>query len=178
MPPTSKLALVTPLAVLAIVALPAAGAAQYRLPTITAVAKADSLHDAAEHVAQTTRRWRDAASMHRQSATLRSPEDSLGYRCLTVAAHLSFAIKDLAGAQRDMTDAAAQAIGRGDVQSAAQAYTDAAWVARERNHKSEVWELGRQAEVLATSPLLSPGQRRDILHRFVRSEREYAEARQ
>lgn len=177
MNPTRKLGLAAPLALLATVAVPSAATAQHRLPTITAVARADSLHEAADRMAFTTRRWRDAASLHRQSAAIRSAEDSLGYRCLTNAAHLSFASNDLAGAQRDMIDAAAQAIARGDVRQAAHAYANAAWVAKERNRENEVWQLGRQAEVLASSPLLDSEQRLEILNRFVRPQRDYAKAR-
>jgi hypothetical protein len=174
MSPTCKLGLVVPAAFLATLALPSTAASQYRLPTITAVAKADSLHEAAEIMAQTTHRWRDAASLHRQAAALRPADDSLGFRCLTVAGHLSFASNDLSSAQRDMVAAAEQALARGDIEKAAQAYTDAAWLAKEQKNPGEVWSLGSQAEVLASSPLLSAAQRATILQRFVHSERDMA----
>ncbi|HKT61389.1 MAG TPA: hypothetical protein VJQ46_15145, partial [Gemmatimonadales bacterium] len=150
--------------------------AQYRLPTITAVAQADSIHRAAEMLAENSHRWRDAASLHRQSAALRAPEDSLGYRCLNTAANLSFASNDLASAQSDKIAAAAQALARGDVENAAQAYADAAWIANERKHHDpeQVLTLARQAEVLASSPLLSSMQRTKILERFVHPERDMA----
>jgi hypothetical protein len=170
-----RLDLVVPAAIMAAAALPSAAAAQYRLPAITTVARADSLHAAAEIMAATTHRWRDAASLHRQSAALRPSGDSLGYRCLTVAAHLSFASKDLSSAQRDMTAAAVQALARGDVEGAARAYADAAWVANERKNAGQVRTLGNQAETLASSPLLSPAQRNTILRRFSHPERELAD---
>lgn len=177
MPPTPTLGLLVPAAFLAALALPSATAAQYRLPTITTVATADSLHKAAVIMAETTYRWRDAASLHRQSAGIRTPEDTMAYHCLATAAHLSFAAKDLAGAQRDMTAAAERAMARGDVVSAAHALADAAWVAKERKHPEQVWKLGRQAEVLASSPLLSSKQRVAILGRFVRPQRDFAKAK-
>jgi hypothetical protein len=174
MQPTAQLGLLAPLAFVATLALPSATSAQHRLPTITTVAMADSLHEAADIMAATTHRWRDAASLHRQSATLRPADDSLGYRCLTLAAHLSFASRDLSGAQGDMISAAEQALARGDVEHAAHAYANAAWVAKERKNAGQVWTLGRKAEVLASSPLLSSTQRVDILRRFTRTQRAYA----
>jgi hypothetical protein len=174
MPPTPRLGLLLPAALAATLALPYTAAAQYRLPTITAVAKADSLHEAAEIMARTTHRWRDAASLHRQAAALRPADDSLGFRCLTVAGHLSFASNDLSRAQSDMVAAAEQARARGDIEKAAKAYTDAAWLAKERKNPGEVWTLGSQAEVLASSPLLSAAQRATILQRFVHPDRDLA----
>lgn len=174
MKPTSKSALLLPAALFVTLGLPSAASAQYRLPTITKFATADSLHLAAVTMAQTTRRWRDAASLHRQSAALRSASDSMGYRCRTLAAHLSFAGNDLAGAQSDMAAAAAQALARGDVEKAAHAYADAAWVAKERKHPGQAWELGTQAEVLASSPLLTPAKRMAIMGRFIHPQRDLA----
>jgi hypothetical protein len=174
MHPTSKTALVLPAALFATLGLPSATSAQHRLPTITTVVAADSLHASAVTMAQTTYRWRDAASLHRRSSALRPAADSMGFRCLTSAAHLSFAADDLASAQSDMEEAAAHALARGDVEKAAHAYADAAWVARERKHPARASELGRQAEVLASSPLLSSTKRIGILERFVHPGRNLA----
>jgi hypothetical protein len=174
MHPTPRLGFLVPAALVATLALPYTAAAQYHLPTITSVAKADSLHEAAEIMAQTTHRWRDAASLHRQAAALRPAGDPLGFRCLTVAAHLSFASNDLSSAQSDMVAAAEQALARGDVEKAAHAYADAAWVAKERKNPGQVWTLGGRAEILASSPLLSATQRATILQRFVHEDRDLA----
>jgi hypothetical protein len=174
MQPTPNCGLLVSAAVLATLALPSAASSQYRLPTITSVATADSIHEAAVAMTRNFNRWHDAARLHRQSAELRPPEDSLGYRCLVKAAHLSYGKDDLANAQSDMAAAAAQALARGDVEKAALAYADAAWVASERKHQGEVWALARQAEVLASSPLLTEKQRSGILRRFVRTGPELA----
>lgn len=174
MHPTSRLGLLVRAACLATLALPSLAAAQYRLPTITTYARADSIHESAELMAATSHRWRDAARLHQQSASLRSADDSLGYRCLTLAAQLSFASHDLSGAQSYMVAAAEQALARGDVEKAAHAYADAAWIAKERKNPGQVWALGRQAEILASSPLLSGPQRTTILRRFVHPQREMA----
>jgi len=174
MHPTPKFGVLLPAAFMATLALPSAAAAQHRLPTITAVAQADSLHASAVTLARTTHRWRDAASLHRQAAALRPADDSLAYRCLTLAAHLSFASNDRSSAESDMAKAAVQALARGDIEKAAHAYADAAWVAKERKNPGQAWKLGRQAEVLASSPLLSSAQRLTILRRFIHTDRDYA----
>jgi hypothetical protein len=113
-------------------------------------------------------------SSHRQAAALRPAGDALGFRCLTVAGQLSFASNDLSSAQSDMVAAAEQAIARGDVEKAAHAYADAAWVAKERKNPGQVWTLGSQAEILASSPLLSTTQRASILQRFTHTDRDLA----
>lgn len=154
-------------AFMATVALPSAAFSQYRLPTITSFASADSVHASAVAMTNDSRHWRDAARLHRQSASLRTPGDPLGYRCLMTAANLSYGANDLASAQNDMVAAAAQAMARGDVEKAGQAYADAAWIANERKRPDEVRAYASQAEVLASSPLLSGPQRDGILRRFV-----------
>jgi hypothetical protein len=170
----SRNALCLSAAVMAALSLPPAIAAQYRLPTIVAIGTADSLHAAAVTLSRQVGRLGDAARLHHQSAMLRSADDSLGFRCLRAAANLSYVDHDLSNARSSMTQAAAQALARGDLVSAAHAYADAASVASEQRRKDEVWKLGRQAEVLAGSPLLSRGQRASILHRFTHVQKDLA----
>jgi hypothetical protein len=149
--------------------LPATAAAQYQLPALVSSFKADSLHEAAVTLALTSHRWRDAASLHRRSASLRSADDPLAYRCLTEAAALAYASKDRSAARADMAQAATQALARGDLRAAADAYLDAAWIAQEQGKTRQVWELGHRAEMLASSPYLSVSDRTAILRRISRS---------
>ncbi len=153
---------------LAALALPGAGAAQYRLPELTSVAAADSLHRAAVALAWTTHRWRDAARIHRLAAAHRAPDDALGFRCLTQAAELSYAANDRSAARKDMTNAAVHALARGDLRAAALAYVDAAWIAQEQHRLDLVRDLGHRAEMLAAAPLLPGADRTEILGRIVR----------
>ena len=168
MKPTLTSRLSTAGVLLASLALPAAAQAQYRLPSLVSSVQADSLHEAAVTLARTTHRWGDAARLHRRSAELRSPDDPLGYRCLSEAAALAYASNDRSGARTDMADAAGQALARGDLRSAALAYLDAAWIAQEQKNPRQVWELGHRAEMLADSPLLDPFDRAAILQRIRR----------
>jgi hypothetical protein len=153
---------------LASLGLPAAAAAQYQLPTLTTSARADSLHDAAVALVA-AHRWRDAARLHRRSAQLRDADDPLGFRCLNEAAALAYATGDRSAARADLAAAAAQALARGELRSAALAYLDAAWIAQEQKNPRQVWELGHRAEMLADSPLLETADRAAILRRIDRA---------
>jgi hypothetical protein len=168
MNPTLAIRVSAATVLLATAGLPAAAAAQYRLPTIVSTAKADSLHDVAVQVA-TSGRWRDAARLYRRSAEFRAAEDPLGFKCLTDAAALAYASGDRSAARRDMTRAAEHALGRGDIKAAALAYLDAAWIAQEQQKPRQVYELGHRAEILAESSLLSESDRGAILQRIDRS---------
>ena len=158
----------TATALLATLALPAAASAQYRLPTLTSAARADSLHEAAAALV-VAHRWGDAARLHRRSAALRDPEDPLGFRCLKEAAALEYATGDRTAARTDMAAAARHALARGDLRNAALAYVDAAWIAQEQKNQRQVWELGHRAEMLANSPLLRASDRAAILDRISRA---------
>jgi hypothetical protein len=149
-------------------ALPAATAAQYRLPTVISSVKADSLHQAAAALV-TAHRYRDAARLHRRSAELRPAEDPQGFQCLSEAAALVYAAGDRSAARGDMARAAGHALARGDLRGAALAYLDAAWIAQEQNKPRQVWELGHRAEMLAQSPLLGVSDRAAIMQRIQRA---------
>jgi hypothetical protein len=155
------------LALLALVALPGAAPAQYRLPTLVSSVKADSLHDAALSLAAAGR-LRDAARLHRRSAEFRSAEDPAGFRCLSEAAALAYFSRNPTQARNDMAKAASHALARGDLRTAALAYLDAAWIAQEQKNPRQVWELGHRAEMLAESPLLGVSDRAAILRRIKR----------
>ena len=155
------------LVLLATVALPRAGSAQYRLPTIVSADKADSLHNSAVHFAQTGR-WHEAARLYRESAEFRAVEDPIGFQCLTDAAAVAYAAGDRSAARSDMAHAAERALARGDIKSAAMAYLDAAWIAQEQKKPDRVWEWGHRAELLADSPLLSESDRSAIQRRIER----------
>jgi len=156
---------------LATLGLPAAVSAQYQLPTLISSAKADSLHEAA--LALTAQhRYGDAARLHRESAELRDLDDPLGYRCLKDAAALVYATGDRSSARADMAAAASQALARGDLRAAADAYLDAAWIAQEQKNIKQVWENGHRAETLADSPLLGTADRMAILGRIQRAPEE------
>ena len=155
-------------ALLAIVGLPDAAPAQYRLPTLVSSALADSLHESAAALVS-AHRFRDAARLHRRSAELRAPEDPLGFRCLNEAAALAYFGRDRTTARGDMATAAEHALARGDLRTAALAYLDAAWIAQEQRNPRQVWELGHRAEMLADSPLLAAADRAAILQRIRRA---------
>ncbi|HKP50732.1 MAG TPA: hypothetical protein VJU17_11995 [Gemmatimonadales bacterium] len=155
------------LVLFATVALPRAGSAQYRLPTIVSTDKADSLHAFAVQFVQTGR-WHEAARLYRRSAEFRAVEDPVGFQCLTEAAAVAYAAGDRSAARSDMAHAAERALARGDIKSAAMAYLDAAWIAQEQKKPDRVLEWGHRAEILADSPLLSETDRSAIQRRIER----------
>ena len=154
---------------LATLGLPAAAQAQYRLPTLVSSVKADSLHSAAVELAMTTKRWGDAARLHRRAAELRAADDVNGFRCLSYAGALAYASGDRSRARNDMAAAARHALARGDLRAAALAYLDAAWIAQEQKNPRQVWEWGHRAELLADSPFLGSADRAVILRRIRRA---------
>lgn len=166
--------LLVPTALLAIAGMPAPAPAQQHLPTLVASARADSVHTAGLMRAETTHRWRDAARLHRESARLRELGDAQAFRCFKTAAHLSYAANDPMGARNDMKRAAARALQRGDLEQAAQAYVDVAWLAQQQGKLGEVWTFGTQAEVLAASPRLSAAERAGVLKRITHTWNEMA----
>lgn len=153
---------------LATLGLPAAGSAQYRLPTVISEAKSDSLHQAAVALVA-AHRWGEAARLHRRSAELREADDPLGFRCLKEAAALAYATRDRSAARKDEAAAAGHALTRGDLRAAALAYLDGAWIAQEQGDSRQVWELGHRAEMLAESPLLGAADREAIMKRIERA---------
>ena len=71
MPRTPTRGLLASAAIVASLTLPSTAAAQYRLPTITSVAKADSLHESALVLSRDSKRWREIADLN----NIRNPRE-------------------------------------------------------------------------------------------------------
>jgi hypothetical protein len=150
-------------------AVPGAISAQTPLETvkITAArsAEANALSEKAASLYSTSRKFKDAARLHMRAADLRAPGDAKGFDDLSMAAHLYWAAGDVSRAQESMERAAEHAAARGDIVAAARSYVDAGLLAIEDRHTDRVPELARKAELLASSPLLTEGQRAEIMRR-------------
>ena len=107
-------------------------------------------------------RWDRAASLLRRAADLRPAGDPQAVRNLIKAARISFYDGDETQALRDFEAAGQRAMAMGDVIVAANAFTDAAWVANGRGLGARAHDLLNRAQLLATSPLI-PEAARDIL---------------
>jgi hypothetical protein len=108
----------------------------------------------------------DAARLHVQEVSLRTASDPEAVTALVMAANLYSYSKQPITARKTMERAAERALAIGDVVTAAQAFTNAAFLAHENNNASETQRLGRKAVLLSESPVLSQEERTTIRNRF------------
>jgi hypothetical protein len=112
-------------------------------------------------------KWRRAAALHKRAAALHSAEDPRGARCLELAANFAYYGGDRPSARVLLETAADQALARGDLATAADAYLKAGLVARDLGDRPGEAAHARRAKLLAASPLLSEAQRAGITARIV-----------
>ena len=172
MPTTTQVRRLAPLCGLALaLTAPMLGAQQTMKPTVVtaALSEAHELHERAEALRTSTIGRKDmkrAAKMHMQAADLRGDRDAETYTCLWTAANLYYGAGDNRKAGEVMEHAATQAADRGDVVNAASAYLDASFLATAMSQPERAVRLGRRAEGLTSSPLLSESQRATLRARI------------
>ena len=110
--------------------------------------------------------WDRAASLLRRAAEFRSPADPAAVEDLLLSARLSFYEGDERRAVRDFESAGKLALDRGDVIVAANAFTDAAWVAGNQGRGNQAQKLLSKAQLLATSPLIQEDERNHLRTRW------------
>lgn len=110
--------------------------------------------------------WDRAASLLRRAAEFRSPADAGAVENLLLAARLSFYEGDEQRAVRDFESAGQLALARGDVIVAANAFTDAAWVAGSQGRGDRAHGLLNRAQLLANSPLIEEEERTHLRTRW------------
>lgn len=98
--------------------------------------------------------WNRAASLFRRAAGLRPAGDPHAVRDLLRAGRLAFYEGHERQAVGDFEGAGERALERGDVIAAANAFADAAWVARANRDDARAAALLSRARLLAHSPLL------------------------
>ncbi len=111
-------------------------------------------------------RAEEAAQLQRQAAGLRAPDDPKAVTSLVMSARLFSYAHRLPTACRIMEAAAERALGMGDVVKAAQAYVDAAFIAQEQGHGTQVTKLAKKAVFLTASPLLRAEEKAAIVARI------------
>ncbi len=130
------------------------------------VATADRLHsEAVELLPQAGEAARTARLLER-AAELRPACDVKATQELTWAARAYHSLGRTEKARVTMLRAAERAVWTGDVVAAANAYLDAAALAVELADKVAAVDAVARAEVLTSSPLLTDGQRQQILARI------------
>ena len=110
--------------------------------------------------------FRQAATLLLQSSALTPVEDSARAH-LYLAGNLLYYTGELGEAQSLMAQSADAALERGDVEAAASALVNAAWLAAKRRHGLEAREYALRALHLSASPLLSASLRDRIRQRVV-----------
>lgn len=160
------------LVMLALLAAPVGAAAQQPLSTVEIEAnrvsrenaRADSLDERARALYGVSRWHLDAARLHRRAGMLRG-NDPRAVSSFRSAAWMYSAAGDHALGRQMMETAAERAARVGDVEGAANAYIDAAYLAIASDRSDRVPEiLGRMHAVLG-SPLLPSERRTAILRR-------------
>ncbi len=131
------------------------------------VSKAMRYEDAAARSSASRQYFKEAARYYETAATLRPAGDCQGVRDMVEASRIRYYLGDEGKAQSLLQDAGDIALQYGDVHTAAKAFLDAAWIARQRGqHASVVQTLLARAQKLAQSPLLDAGDRDALLGRI------------
>ncbi len=153
-----------------VAAAPSGAHAQRRLDPVRVtgeqVARADALHAEAVKFEGTLSAMRKVARLHEGSAALRTADDPQNFACLHTAALLRYYSGDRRAGGERMEEAADNASARGDVISAANAYIDAAIIAREFRDGERMLALSGKADLLTNSPLISESQRLALRERL------------
>jgi len=134
--------------------------------TERALTRALQLHDSAVALYSQPRHAAQAARFHLKEVSFRSKADPEAVEALVMAANLFNYAQQPINARNIMEDAADRALAIGDVLVAAQAYTNAAFLAQKVGNLDEMKRLGRKAILLSDSPLLGTEQRQEIRGRF------------
>lgn len=163
--PINRSALVT--ALIAIAGFASAGQAQTTVTSGSgAAARADALHERAAGLFETPARYREAARLLREAASLREEIDDRGTAELLLAGRLSYYARDWSTAQRTFMTGGTRALENGQLYLAANAYVDAAFSALERRDQGDAFAFVGRAERLTSSDHLEHTEREKILGRI------------
>ena len=154
------------LAVVAATVVPSLAFAQTSVKSAPAAPAFQAVERQANVLLDQPRQWVQAAGLYQQAAALRPASDPLGVQDLLVAGG-AYRWSGRKGTAREVyVQAAERALAMGDVDTAARAFLLAAVVANEQKNFPIANELNARARLLASSPLLSDGQRRLIIGQF------------
>jgi len=128
--------------------------------------RAAELKRNAEALFSQPKQWKKAVKMLEESAALRSPNDPEAYTCLLIAGRIRAGLGDMRGARAALEKAAEQALARGAVLDAANAYIDAAHAAIAQKDAAGARSLIEAAQLLSGSPMLTVSQRSRLLARI------------
>lgn len=132
----------------------------------TPLARAIVLHDSAVALYNQPTRSADAARLHLREAAFRDARDPEAVEALLMAANLFNYANQPISARKAVVQAAERALAIGDIATAAEAYTNAAFLALKKGSKSEMNRYAWKAILLTESPLMEQAKRASIRSRF------------
>jgi len=112
------------------------------------------------------RGWERAAGLYISAAELRGSADPRSADNLRLAGYLQYYRGRTKSAVTSLTQAGEAFLALGDVERAAEAFIDAAWVADAADMQAEARELSERGRLLARSPLLAAEERTALVRRL------------
>jgi hypothetical protein len=110
--------------------------------------------------------WERAAGLYISAAELRGSGDPKSADNLRVAGYLQYYRGRSKAAVASLTQAGEAFLALGDVERAAGAFIDGAWVAGEADMPAEAHDLGERGRLLTQSPLLAVEERTALVKRL------------
>ena len=132
----------------------------------TSIEQAAQLESRAQSLLTEMDEWASAARLYQQAAELRPEGDPKAIEDLLQAAKLTYYTGNEGRAVRALEAAGDRALNEGDVMTAATAFADAAWIAKDEGMGEKALNLVSRAQRLTYSPLLDDSQRRQLQERF------------
>jgi hypothetical protein len=129
-------------------------------------AAAARMEQQARDLLVTGRGWERAADLYLRAAALRGPGDLESAGNLRLAGYVEFYRGRPKAAVASLTQAGEAFLALGDVERAAQAFIDGAWVAAQAKMPIDARALGERGRLLTQSPLLAAENRTALVRRL------------
>jgi hypothetical protein len=136
------------------------------LDVATRPAAAEEMEALAYDMILAGRGWDSAAGLYRRAAELRGAEDPRSAMDLRLAGYIDYYREHGQAALVSLTESGESFLALGDVQGAADAFIDGAWVAAQLGMSAEARALADRARLLTRSPLLAPAERFALARRL------------
>ncbi len=136
------------------------------LDVSTSPAPAEEMEALAYDMILSGRGWESAAGLYRRAAELRGTGDPRSALDLRLAGYIYYYRSRGAAAVVSLTESGEAFLSLGDVQGAAEAFIDGAWVAAQLGMSAEAMVLAERAKLLTRSPLLPADERFALARRL------------
>ena len=127
---------------------------------------AEEMEQRAKDIIMGGRGWDRAAGLYRRAAELRGTDDIRSADNLRLAGYIQYYRGRPLAAVLALTQAGEAFLALGDVEGAAEALIDGAWVATQSGMSPQALDLAERARRLTRSPLLQPEERSALARRL------------